>query len=645
MENIVWKPTRQYIEESNIKRFMNKYNIRSYETLLDRSTEDIEWFWDAALKDLGVEWFKPYEKVLDASQGIQWARWFIDGKLNIVHNCLDRHLQLSKSDKVACVWEGDDGQIRELTYGDLYRDVNRLANGLKGLGVRKGDTIGTYMPMIPEVVIVLLSCLKIGAVYVPIFSGFGAQALASRLRDSECKILFTADGSLRRNQKYDIKKQADIAVDGIRSIKKVIVCKRLNIEISWREDRDIWWDDLVMNQPVECPTEWMDSEDLGILIYTSGTSGAPKGCVHTHAGCLAQVCKEVAYYFDVKEKDIFFWLTDIGWMMGPWMIIGGLFLGATILIFEGTPDHPTPGRLWEMIERHRISIFGISPTVIRLLARHGEDWVKNHDLGSLRILGSTGEPWDTDSWMWFFTNTGGGKIPVINISGGTEIIGCLLSPLPITALKPCTLRGPGLGMDVDVFNEEGKSVREGRGHLVVKKPAPSMTKGFWKDPQRYMETYWSKWPNIWYHGDWAIVDEDGFWFLHGRSDDTLKVAGRRVGPGEIEASLIEHHAVFEAAAIGVPDDIKGEEIVCFVILKHGFNPDERLREELKTQVVKVMGKVFKPKELKFVRALPKTRSAKIVRRIIKAKFLGEDTPGDMSSIENPEAVEGISQAI
>jgi len=342
---------------------------------------------------------------------------------------------------------------------------------------------------------------------------------------------------------------------------------------------------------------------------------------------------------------MFFWLTDIGWMMGPWEVIGVQFHYGTYLFFEGVPNYPEPDRLWKLVENHKITILGISPTAIRLLMTYGDEWVEKHDLSSLRILGSTGEPWDPHSYMWYFEKVGKKRCPIINISGGTEIVGCLLSPLPICSLKPCTLRGPGLGMDIDVFDDEGKPIRGGIGHLVCKKPAPSMTKGFLKDPQRYLDTYFSRFgENIWYHGDWAHIDEDGFWFLHGRSDDTIKVAGKRTGPAEIESALNEHPAVQESVAIGVPDEIKGEAVVCFVVLAPGYEPSEELREELKVQVVKHLGKTLKPKELKFVKALPKTRSAKIVRGAIRRKYLGQD-PGDLSSVENPEAIEEISKAI
>jgi len=643
MSDIVWKPNEDYIENANITRFMRKYNIKDYDELIKKSTDDIAWFWDAVIKDLNIEFYKLYTKVYDDSKGIQWTKWFLNGKINIVHNILDRHAKSCKKDNIAIIWENEQGDTRKLTYEELYKEVNKFANALKSLGVQKGDRVGIYMPMVPEIVIGFIAAMKIGAISIPIFSGFGGHALGSRLDIAGAKVLLTADGSVRRGKQYNIKIEADKAVEDASSLKHVIVFKRLGNEITWNK-KDIWWHEITENQSDECETEIMDSEDNAMIIFSSGTTGKPKGTVHTHGGSIAQIAKELGYAFDVKEDSVFFWLTDIGWMMGPWMIIGVQTFGGAFVIYEGAPNYPQPDRLWQLIERQKITHLGISPTAVRLLMKYGDEWPKKHNLSSLKFLGSTGEPWDPDSWNWFFEKIGKRKLPIINISGGTEIVGCFLSPLPITELKPCTLRGPGLGMDIDVFNDDGKPIRGAMGHLVAKKPAPSMTRGFWNEPERYMETYWSRWPNVWYHGDWAKIDEDGFWSLHGRSDDTIKIAGRRTGPAEIEAALIEHPAVSEAATIGVPDEIKGEDIVSFVVLKPGFNPSEELREELKVQVVRVMGKTLKPRDIKFVADLPKTRSAKIVRRIIKATFLGKDV-SDISSVENPKAVEEIKNAI
>jgi acetyl-CoA synthetase len=641
--SIVWKPTDHYVNKSNMSRFMRKHGIQTAEDLIKRSIDDIEWFWDAASKDLNIEWFKPYEKVLDTSKGIEWARWFIGGKLNIAHNCVDRHAA-AKRDKVAVIWQGEDGEVKKLSYGTLCEEVNRFANGLKSLGVTKGDAVGLYLPMSPQVPIAMFGAFKIGAICVPIFSGFGASAVASRLNDVRAKILVTTDGALRKGKNLQVKKEADAAADLVKSVEQVIVSKRLGIEVPWSSGRDIWWDDLVKDKPRECPTAQLDSEDVSLVLYSSGTTGKPKGTVHTHAGPLIECTKDVAYHFDTKEEDVFFWVTDIGWMMGPWMLIGTLNLASTVVLFEGAFDYPQPDRLWKIIEDFKVTTFGISPTLVRLLMRYGDQQLTGHDLSSLRMLGSTGEPWDPESWSWFFEKVGGSRCPIINISGGTELIAPHLSPSPLSPLKPCTVGGPGLAMDVDIFNEEGKPVRGEVGYVVMKKPCPSMTKGFWNDPQRYIETYWSRWPKIWYHGDWGLVDNEGFWFVLGRADDTIKVAGRRVGPGEVESALMEHPSVSEAAAIGVPDEVKGEDIACFVVLKPNVEASESLRDALKDQVATAMGKTFRPRDVRFVRQLPKTRSGKVVRRLIRSRVLGKTELGDLSTLDNPEALDEIAKA-
>lgn len=642
-QNIIWEPSGDYIHKSNIKRFMDKHGIKTYDDLIKRSVDDTEWFWDAALKDLGVEWYEPYKQVKDESKGFPWTKWFIGGKINIVHNCIDRHIKAGRGDRIAFIYESDEGEVKNFTYAQLNAEVCKLANAMRKAGIEKGDTVGLYIPMTPEMVFAFFATLKIGAIVIPVFSGFGALALGTRLEDGEAKMIFTADGGIRRGKKVAIKQEADKAIESVPSMKKVVVLKRTGDAVPWKEGRDVWYHDFVAGQPETAETEVMEAEEYCMIIFTSGTTGRPKGTVHTHAGALAQIVKEVAYYTDMKETDIFWWMTDIGWMMGPWLMIGSLHQGGTFVVFEGTPNYPNNDRLWEVCARHKVTIFGISPTAIRMMITYGDEDVKKHDLSKLRLLASSGETWDPASYMWHFNNVGGGRCPIINISGGTEIVGCLLSPLPITALKACTLRGPGLAMDIDVFDEEGKSVRGGIGHLVCKKPAPSMTKGFLKDPERYIETYFSKFPNVWYHGDWAHIDSDGFWFLHGRSDDTIKIAGKRTGPAEIESALIKHKSVAECAAIGVPHEIKGEGAVCFVVLKPGFEPSEKLRGELSDQVVKELGKTLKPEKVLFVNALPKTRSAKIVRGSIKRKYLGQP-PGDLSSVENPDAIEEISRA-
>ncbi len=650
--DIVWRPTPEIVEKAQVTRLMRKHGLTTYDELVRWSIRDIDRFWKAALEDLGVVWRTPFTKIRDSSGGIAWTKWFVGGKLNIAENCVDRHAGDAPPGRLynvtpdpsrpAVLWEGDDGETRDWTYAELAAESGRVASTLLGLGVTKGDAVGIYMPMLPEIAAVFFGALKIGAVPVPVFSAFGAPALAVRLQDADAKVLFTADGVSRRGKKSPLKPEADLAVAQCPTVRATIVFRRLGIDVPMGP-RDLWWHESVSKASPDAATVALDSEDPAVVIYTSGTTGKPKGTVHCHGGALAQIAKEHAYAFDVRPGDVFFWVTDIGWMMGPWEMIGVGFQGGTFVFFEGAPNHPNPDRLWEIVARRKVTHLGISPTAIRLLKAAPLDWVQKHDLSSLRILGSTGEPWDPDSWMWYFEHVGGKRCPIINITGGTELIGSLMSPLPITDLKPCTVRGPSLGEDVDVFDEQGKPVRDQVGHLVCKQPFPSMTRGFLKDPQRYLDTYFSKFPGIWYHGDWVKVDADGFWFAYGRSDDTIKIAGKRVGPAEVEAALIEHPAVAEAAAIGVPHDVKGETLVCFAVLKPGREPSEALRGELSEQVVKHLGKTVRPEAVKFVKMLPKTRSAKIVRGAIKRRYLGQAL-GDVSTVENLDAIEEVARA-
>jgi acetyl-CoA synthetase len=639
----VWTPTPEMVEQSNVGRFMRRHGIAGYHDLIRRSTEDVEWFWDAVAKDLGIEFFEPYHQVLDVSRGIPWARWFVGGKINLAHNCVDRHARSARRDKAAVVWEGEEGSVRRLTYAELARETNRLANGLKRLGVGRGDRVGVFLPMLPETVEALMACAKVGAVAIPIFSGFGAGAVAERLNDGEAKVLLTADGFTRRGAPVAMKAVADEAAALCPSLRHVVVLDRLGRGTPLAPGRDLWWKDLTAGEADDCPSEPMGSEDPVLIAYTSGTTGRPKGSVHVHAGLLVKLAQEVCHQTDLRDEDLLYWFTDMGWIMGPWEVVGGLALGGTIFLYDGAPDHPDADRVWRQVETHRVTVLGLSPTLVRALMRSGRSPVRTHDLGSLRILGSTGEPWNPDPWLWYFHEVGGRRCPVINFSGGTEAGACLLSPLPITPLKPCTLVGPALGMAVDVFDPEGKPLRGGVGELVCRKPWPGMTRGLWNDPDRYLRTYWSRWPDVWVHGDWASVDADGYWSLHGRSDDTLKVAGKRLGPAEVESVLVGHPAVAEAAAVGVPHELKGEAVWCFVVLLPGHEPVdvERLGGELRERVVAELGRPFAPEQIRVVSALPKTRSGKILRRAIRARTLGED-PGDLSTLENPAALDEIA---
>ncbi|MEE9275212.1 MAG: AMP-binding protein, partial [bacterium] len=603
-------------------------------------------FWGALLEDMGVEWQKPYDEILDDSGGLPWAKWFVGGELNIVHNCIDRHLDGPARDRTALIWEGDGGEVRRFTYAELSAEVSRLAGAMRAMGMKPGDAAGIFMPMIPETVFAMFACFKAGVAAIPIFSGFGHEAVGERLAHARARLVFTADEGIRRGKAVPIKATLDAALEMGAPVEKVVVFPRTGAETPMRAGRDVPWEAFTAGHPSEAETERLPAEARSLIIYTSGTTGKPKGTLHTHAGCLATVAKEVRYCMDLRPEDVFFWFTDIGWMMGPWEMIGVQFGGGTYLIYEGAPNHPEPDRLWKLIADHRLTTLGVSPTAIRVLKSAGEEWLEKHDLSSLRILGSTGEPWDPESYMWYFEKVGGGRCPVMNISGGTEICGCLLQPYPVAELAPCSLGGPALGVDADVFDEEGNSVRGQIGHLVCKQPMPSMTKSFLNEDARYLETYFSRWEGVWYHGDWAQVDEAGQWRLFGRSDDTINVAGKRVGPAEVESALIRHPAVVEAAVIGAPHPIKGECLACFVVLVEGTAPDDALREELKDETVSYLGKSLRPEVVKFVQALPKTRSAKIVRGAIKKIYLGEPIETiDTSSIEVPAHLLAITEAI
>jgi acetyl-CoA synthetase len=645
--DVVWSPTQEVIERANVTRFIRRHGIGSYDELVKRSQDDIEWFWDAVVQDLGLEFYEPYSSVMDTSNGPQWTTWFRGGLVNLAHNCVDRWAERTP-ERIAVLWEGEEGAgaARSVTYAELGRMASHLAHGLRSLGVGRGTTVGIFMPMAPETVAATLACAKLGAIYLPIFSGYGAEAVATRLQDAEARVLLTADGTTRRGKVVPMKETADQAVARSPTVRHVVVWDRLRRgELPWDDARDVRWDDLLSGQPDAFETERLDPEHPLFIAYTSGTTGRPKGSVHVHGGFLVKIAQEVAYQTDLQPDDVLFWVSDLGWIMGPWEIVGAGALGATVFLFDGAPNHPGPDRLWDMVERHRITTLGISPTLVRALIPAGDEHVRRHDLSSLRILGSTGEPWNPEPYLWFLRMVGGGRCPIINISGGTEVGACFLSPLPITELKPCTLRGPALGMDIDVFGPDGRPVSPGEvGELVCKKPWPAMTRGIWKDPERYLDTYWRRWPDVWVHGDWASIDRDGFWFLHGRSDDTMNIAGKRLGPAEVESALADHPAVAESAAVGIPDAVKGEAVWCFVVLKPGHDGSDDLAARLSETVAGHLGKSFRPARIVFVPELPRTRSAKIMRRAIRATVLGRD-PGDLSSLENPAALDTIQDRV
>jgi acetyl-CoA synthetase len=630
MAEIVWTPDEQTLAHANVVRLMRKHGLDDYRELVRRSQEEPAWFWPAAIEDLGLEFSRPWEQVFDDSRGPEWTTWFVGSQVSIARNCVHRWAGRTP-DKVAAVFAGEDGSRRELTFAELSRDVTRLAEGLVRLGVEPGDRVAIYMPMCPEVAVASHACAHVGAVQVPVFSGFAAPAVLQRLQDADAKVVITADYSLRRGARLPMRETVDEAVREAPSVEHVV---------TWA--RDEGWGAIVEESPGVLEPLEVDAEHPYLLTYTSGTTGKPKGVLHVQGGFLVSITREVAYQADAHPEDVIHFATDMGWIMGPWMVVGGGALGCTLVFAEGAPDRPAD-RLWRLVESERVSILGVSPTLVRALLPLGDP---ETDLSSLRTLVTTGEPWNPDPYRWLFEQVGGGRCPIINCSGGTEVGACFLSPTPAIPIKACSLGGPALGMAMDVVDPDGRSlVGTGAvGELVCRKPFPGMTRGFWRDPERYLDAYWRRLPGVWVHGDWASADEDGYWFLHGRSDDTLNIAGKRIGPAELESAAVAHPGVAEAAAVGVPHEVKGEVAWVFCVPSPGHDPTVELAAEVAERTAAELGKAFRPDRIVFVPALPKTRSAKIVRRAVRAKALGKD-PGDLSSLENPEALEDIARAV
>ncbi|HUK94510.1 MAG TPA: AMP-binding protein [Gaiellaceae bacterium] len=639
----IWRPSDEVRERSNAMRLARRLGFDDYWELVRFSADEPERFWPAAIEDLGLEFARPWDQVVDESRGPEWATWFVGGRLNLAWNCVHRWARGGRAAAEAAVWQSEDGQRAALTYAELSDAVTRFAEALATLGVEAGDRVALFLPMSPEVAIASHACAHLGAIQVPVFSGFAAPAIAARLGHSEAKVVVTADGSLRRGREVPMKALVDEALAESPSVEHVVVWRRLGGDVAMQSGRDVFWDEAVADSPGALEPLEVDSEHPYLLTYTSGTTGPPKGVLHVQGGFLVAITREVAYQADARPDDVIHFVTDMGWIMGPWEVVGGMALGCTVLFAEGAPDWPAPDRLWGLVESERVSILGLSPTLVRALIPHGAELVERHDLSSLRVLVTTGEPWNPEPYRWLFEHVGEGRCPIINCSGGTEVGACFLSPTPAVPIKACSLGGPALGMAMDVVDAVGRPVRGEVGELVCRRPFPGMTRGFWHDPDRYLETYWRRLPGVWVHGDWALVDEEGFWFLNGRSDDTLNIAGKRLGPAELESAVVAHPAVAEAAAIGVPHDVKGEVAWVFCALVPGADPSDELADELREFAAHDLGKAFAPERVLFVSALPKTRSAKIVRRAVKAKALGTD-PGDLSSLENPETLEEVAQA-
>jgi len=622
VNELAWTPDLATIERANATRLVRKAGVADYAELVRRSQADPDWFWPLCVEDVGIEFSQPWERVLDDSRGPEWTTWFPGGRVSIARNCVHRWAA-RRPDAIAAVGLGEDGSRRTLTFAELSHDVTRLAEQLVALGVGEGDRVAIFLPMSPEVAVASNAIAHIGAIQVPVFSGFAAPAVAQRLQASEAKVVITQRSSSRRGKTVPMLAICEEAIREAGSAAQIVLAP---FELD--------------AHPGELPALEVESETPYLLAYTSGTTGKPKGVLHVQGGFLVSIAREVCYQADVHEGDVMHFATDMGWIMGPWTVVGAGALGATIVFAEGAPDWPAPDRLWRIVEAERVTSLGLSPTLVRALLPHGDP---ANDLSSLRTFVTTGEPWNPDPYRWLAESVGGSRVPIINCSGGTEVGACFLSPTPVGPIKACSLGGPALGMAMDVVDDAGNSlIGTGEvGELVCRRPFPGMTRGFWRDPDKYLEAYWSRIPGVWVHGDWASVDADGFWFLHGRSDDTMNIAGKRIGPAELESAAVGHPAVREAAAIGVPHEVKGETAWIFCCLLPGAEATE---DDVAAHVAAELGKAFKPDRVFFVDALPKTRSAKIVRRALKAKALGTDL-GDLSSLENPESLDQIGAAV
>ena len=639
MKDVVWTPSQEFLARANLPRLMRRLGVDRYRDLHRISVEEPERFWPEVVDDLGLVFSRRWDSVVDTSRGVEWATWFNGATLNLAESCVHRWVD-GRGDEEAAVWQSEDGLRNAVSWRELSDAVRRLAEGLASLGIGPGDAVGIFLPMSPEVAVASHAVAHLGAVQVPIFSGFAAPAIAARLADAKAKALITADGSLRRGSVVPMKEIADEALGTAPTVTHTIVWRRLGLDVRMVVGRDRFWDELVEPTSGDLDAAQVESEHPYLLAYTSGTTGRPKGALHVHGGFLASIARETAYQSDIHAGDRVHFATDMGWIMGPWTVVGCGAVGATVVYAEGAPDFP-PDRIWNLIESERVTMLGISPTLTRALIPKGDPTA---DLSSLRAITTTGEPWNRDPYLWLLDRVGGGRAPIVNISGGTEVGACFLSTCVTEPIKPVALGFPALGQDMDVLGPDGQPVRGEVGELVCRRPWPGMTRGIWGDDERYLDAYWRRFPGVWTHGDWASVDVDGYWFLHGRSDDTLNIAGKRIGPAELESAAVSHPAVAEAAAVGIPHDVKGEVAWIFCVGKGDQEPSSVVAREIADAVSNELGKAFKPERILFVSSLPKTRSAKIVRRAVRARALGRD-PGDLSSLENPESLEEIERAI
>ena len=626
-ENRVFPPPAEFAAKAHIS------SLEQYETLYKQSVEDPETFWADAASNL--DWFAPWSQVMSGS--VQHAKWFVDGKLNLCHNCVDRHALGASRDKVAILWEGEPGEVRRITYGELHEQVQRFANVLKAQGVKKGERVAIYMGMSPELAIALLACARIGAVHSVIFGGFAAHALVDRINDSACVAVLTQDGSYRRGSEIKLKAIVDEALVSCPSVKSVIVYQRTKSPINMQEGRDIWLHDAMAAAEPECPAEWMDAEDPLYILYTSGTTGKPKGLVHTTGGYAVGTYLTSKYVFDLRADDVYWCTADIGWVTGhSYVVYGPMQNGVTVLMYEGAPNFPENDRFWKIIDEHKVTVFYTAPTAIRAFIKWGNEWIEKYDLGSLRLLGTVGEPINPEAWMWYHRMVGKERCPIADTWWQTETGALMITPIPgAIATKPGSATKPFFGIVPEIVTKEGEPVPDGQGGLlVIRKPWPSMARTIYGDPERYEQAYFSEVPGCYFTGDGARRDQDGYFWLMGRVDDVINVSGHRLGTMEIESALVAHTKVAEAAVVGRPDEMKGQAIAAFVTLEHGYAASEELRQELRQWVAKEIGALARPDDLRFTDALPKTRSGKIMRRLLRELATTGEVRGDTTTLED-----------
>ena len=638
MSDFVFFPTEEQIQNSNIQSFMKKHGLSSLTELSDKAKSNLDWYWDAVNNDAGIVWHKKYTTVSDFSKGYPWAEWFIDGQTNIIMSSVDK-FATSNPDKIAYYFISEDKSTSKLTYGDLQLNVNKLANGLKSLGVKKGDVVAIYMPMIKEAILAILASAKIGAIQTVIFSGYSSESLKIRLQDCNAKILFVSDGFQRKGKPISQKSSIEQAIKNT-NVEKIIVTNYKKIDNYKKSNSTIFFSDLISNQSNSCKTEIMNSSESLFILYTSGTTGKPKGVVHPHGGFSVFAAHQAAYLIDLHQNDILFWPADIGWITGlVWNVYGLLEIGASAIIYDGSIDWPDYDVVWDILENYNATIFGISPTAVRLFKKNNVNPLQNHNLDKIRNIPTTGEPIDEESWWWLFEKVGKKRIPIMNLSGGTEIGGAMLSVFPGMKLKPTTVGIPCPGIDLDVYDDKGNSVKNKNGYLVVKSPWPGMTRSLLNDDKRYIETYWSRFENVWFHGDYVLVDNDGLWYMRGRVDDVINISGHRLSTAEIEQCVISNPKISDAASVSIPDDLTGESIVVFIVPKNEFKGND-LEDEIIQYVSEKIGKIAKPKKVFVLSDLPKTRTGKIMRRVLQAKLLGKPL-GDLSSLENPSVLDEV----